>query len=194
MLKIIAIVIVVAIVAVLGFAATRPDSFRVQREVDIKAPPEKVFALIDDFHHWTAWSPWEKLDPAMKRIYGGPTNGKGANYAWEGSSKVGAGRGGIDDLHAPGADLAGAFPRMEIVDTASPARIQIQLDFLKPFEAHNTAEFTLRPAGDLTHVTWAMYGPSPFISKVMGLFFSMDAVIGKDFEAGLANLKSAAES
>lgn len=175
MLKIIAIVIVVAIVAVLGFAATRPDSFRVQREIDIKAPPEKVFALIDDFHHWTAWSPWEKLDPAMKRTYGGPANGKGANYAWEGSSKVGAGR-------------------MEIVDTASPARIQIQLDFLKPFEAHNTAEFTLKPAGDLTHVTWVMYGPSPFISKVMGLFFSMDAVIGKDFEAGLANLKSAAES
>ncbi|ANH76546.1 polyketide cyclase / dehydrase and lipid transport family protein [Ralstonia insidiosa] len=178
MLKVIAIVIVVAIVAVLGFAATRPDSFRVQREIDIKAPPEKVFALIDDFHHWTAWSPWEKLDPAMKRTYGGPTNGKGANYAWEGSSKVGAGR-------------------MEIVDTSlsnAPARIQIQLDFLKPFEAHNTAEFTLKPAGDLTHVTWAMYGPSPFISKVMGLFFSMDAVIGKDFEAGLANLKSAAES
>ena len=111
----------------------------------------------------------------MKRTYGGPTNGKGANYAWEGSSKVGAGR-------------------MEIVDTASPARVQIQLDFLKPFEAHNTAEFTLQPKGDLTHVTWAMYGPSPFISKVMGLFFSMDAVIGKDFEAGLANLKSAAES
>ncbi|WP_296224567.1 SRPBCC family protein [Ralstonia sp. UBA689] len=175
MLKIIAIVIAVAIVAILGFAATRPGSFRVQREIDIKATPEKVFALIDDFHHWTAWSPWEKLDLAMKRTYGGPTNGKGTNYAWEGSSKVGAGR-------------------MEIVDTASPGRIQIQLDFLKPFEAHNTAEFTLKPAGDLTHVTWAMFGPSPFISKVMGLLFSMDAIVGKDFEAGLANLKSAAES
>lgn len=175
MLKIIAIVIVVAVVAVLGFAATRPDTFRVQREIDIKAPPEKVFALIDDFHHWTTWSPWEKLDPAMKRTYGGPANGKGANYAWEGSSKVGAGR-------------------MEIVDSTSPGRIQIQLDFLKPFEAHNTAEFTLQPKGDVTHVTWAMFGPSPFISKVMGLFFSMDAVVGKDFETGLANLKSAAES
>lgn len=175
MLKIIAIVIVVAIVAVLGLAATRPDTFRVQREIDIKASPEKVFALIDDFHHWTAWSPWEKLDPSMKRTYGGPASGKGANYAWEGSSKVGAGR-------------------MEIVDSASPGRIQIQLDFLKPFEAHNTAEFTLQPKGDVTHVTWAMFGPSPFISKVMGLFFSMDAMIGKDFETGLANLKLAAES
>ena len=175
MLKIIAIVIVVAIVAVLGLAATRPDTFRVQREIDIKAPPEKVFALIDDFHRWTAWSPWEKLDPAMRRTYGGPANGKGANYAWEGSGKVGAGR-------------------MEIVDSTSPSRIQIQLDFLKPFEAHNTAEFTLQPEGDHTHVTWAMYGPSPFISKVMGLFFSMDVMIGKDFEAGLANLKSAAQS
>ena len=175
MLKIIAIVIVVAVVAVLGFAATRPDSFRVQREIDIKAPPDKVFALIDDFHHWTMWSPWEKLDPTMKRAYGGPASGKGANYAWEGSSKVGAGR-------------------MEIVDATSPNRVQIQLDFLKPFEAHNTAEFTLKPMGDVTHVTWAMYGPSPFISKVMGLFFSMDAVVGKDFETGLANLKSAAQS
>lgn len=175
MLKIIAIVIVVAIVAVLGFAATRPDTFRVQREIDIKAPPEKVFALIDDLHRWTAWSPWEKRDPAMKRTYGGPVSGKGANYAWDGSREVGAGR-------------------MEIVDAASPSSIQIQLDFLKPFEAHNTAEFTLKPAGDGTHVTWAMYGPSPFISKVMGLFFSMDAMIGKDFEAGLANLKSAAQS
>ena len=134
MLKIIAIVIVVAIVAVLGFAATRPDTFRVQREIDIKAPPEKVFALIDDFHRWTVWSPWEKRDPAMKRTYGGPVSGKGANYAWDGSREVGAGR-------------------MEIVDSTSPSRIQIQLDFLKPFEAHNTAEFTLKPAGDVTHVS-----------------------------------------
>ncbi len=112
MLKIIAIVIAVAIAAVLGFAATRPNTFRVQREIDIKAPPEKVFALINDFHRWTAWSPWEKRDPAMKRAYGGPANGKGANYAWDGSREVGAGR-------------------MEIVDSTSPSRIQIQLDFFE---------------------------------------------------------------
>ena len=92
MLKIIAIVIVVAIVAVLGFAATRPDSFRVQREIDIKAPPEKVFALIDDFHHWTAWSPWENVDPALKRTYGGPDAGVGSHYVWEGNRNVGSGR------------------------------------------------------------------------------------------------------
>ncbi len=174
MLKTVAIVIVVAIAAVLALAARRPDSFRIQRETDIKAPPDKVFALIADFHRWTAWSPWEKLDPAMQRTYGGSPSGQGATYAWEGAGKVGAGR-------------------MEIVD-AAPGRIRIRLDFTKPIEGHNTAEFTLEPHGDLTHVTWAMFGPSPFLSKVMGLFLNMDAMIGKDFEAGLANLKAAAES
>jgi len=174
MLKIIAIVIVVAIVVVLGLAATRPDTFRIQREADVKAPADKVFPFISDFHRWTAWSPWEKLGPSMKRSYGGAASGKGATYAWEGTGKVGAGQ-------------------MEITD-AAPNLVKIKLDFLKPFEAHNTAEFTLEDRGGTTHVTWAMYGPSPFMSKVMGLFFNMDAMIGKDFETGLANLKSAAES
>lgn len=174
MLKIIAIVVVVLIAAVLGLATTKPDTFRVQRATTIKAPPEKVFALINDFHNWGQWSPWEKLDPALNRTYSGPASGKGAVYEWTGNSKVGAGR-------------------MEITEPTPPSKILIKLDFIKPFEGHNIADFTLEPQGDTTNLSWAMYGPTPFVSKVMQVFISMDSLIGKDFEAGLANLKAAAE-
>ena len=174
MLKTIGIVVVVLIAAILVYAATMPDNFRVQRTTSIKAPPEKIFALIDDFHRWDAWSPWEKMDPAMKRTFSGPATGKGATYAWEGNSKVGEGR-------------------MEIIDAASPSTVRIKLDFVKPLEGHNTAVFTIEPKGDATTVTWAMDGPTPYIAKVMGVFVSMDKMIGKDFETGLANMKSAAE-
>jgi uncharacterized protein YndB with AHSA1/START domain len=171
MLKTIAIVVVVLLAALLVFAATKPDTFRVQRATSIKAPPEKVFVLINDLHSWGAWSPWEKLDPAMKRTHSGAASGKGAVYAWEGSGEVGAGR-------------------MEIIEAAPPSKVKIKLDFLKPFEAHNIAEFTLEPKGDATEVIWAMYGPNTYLSKLIGVFVSM---IGKSFEAGLANLKAAAE-
>lgn len=174
MLKTIAIAVVALLAAVLAFAATRPDTFRVQRATSIKAPPEKIFALINDFHSWDAWSPYEKLDPAMKRTRSGAANGKGAVYAWESDGKAGAGR-------------------MEITESSASSKVAIQLDFAKPFESHNIAEFTLEPQGDATHVTWAMQGPSPYISKVIGLFFNMDQMIGKDFEAGLANLKTLTE-
>ena len=174
MLKTIAIVVVVAIVATLVYAATRPDDFRVQRSTSIKAPPEKIFALINDFHRWDSWSPWEKMDPAMKRTYSGAASGKGTMYAWQGNSKVGEGR-------------------MEIADASPPSKVTIKLDFVKPIEGHNTAEFTLEPKGDSTNVTWLMYGPSAYIAKVIGIFVSMDKMIGDDFEAGLANLKSVAE-
>ena len=174
MLKTIIIILVVVVAAILIFAATKPGDFRVQRSITIKAPPEKVFALINDFHKWVAWSPWEKLDPAMQRTFGGAPEGKGAIYEWNGSGKVGAGR-------------------MEIIDAALPSKLLIKLDFIKPFEGHNTAEYTLVANGGAIDVTWAMYGPSPFISKVMQVFFSMDSMIGKDFEAGLANLKALAE-
>jgi len=174
MLKTIAIIVVVLIAAILGYAMTMPDSFRVQRTTSIKAPPEKIFSIINDFHRWGSWSPWEKMDPEMKRTYSGAASGKGAAYAWQGNSKVGEGR-------------------MEIADT-SPSKVTIKLDFMKPFEAHNTAEFTLEPKGDSTNVTWAMYGPSEFITKVMGVFVSMDKMVGKDFETGLANLKALAET
>src|SRR6266568_3226730 len=158
MFKMIAIVVVALIAAIVVYAATRPDEFRVQRATSIKAPPEKIFALINDFHRWDSWSPWEKMDPAMKRSYSGAATGKGAVYAWQGNSKVGEGR-------------------MEIADTSPPSKIAIKLDFLKPIEGHNIAEFTLEPRGDSTNVTWAMYGPSPYIAKVMGIFVSMDKMI-----------------
>ena len=174
MFKRILLVVVVLIGALLAYAATRPDSFRVERAAVIKAPPAKVFALIDDFHQWAGWSPWDKLDPSMKRSHSGAASGKGAVYAWEGNGDVGAGR-------------------MEILETTAPSRVLIRLDFIKPFEARNTAEYTLRPEGEATRVTWAMYGPAPFVSKLMQVFVSMDAMIGKDFEQGLANLKALAE-
>ena len=174
MFKTIAIVIAVLIAAVLVFAATRPDNFRVERSVTIKAPPEKIYPYFDDFNRWAVWSPWERLDPAMKRTFSGPPTGAGAVYAWQGNSKVGEGR-------------------MEILESSPSSKLLIKLDFIKPFEGHNTAEYTLVPSGDTTQVTWAMYGPAPFVSKLMGVFVSMDSMIGKDFEAGLANLKAAAE-
>ena len=174
MLKTIAIVVVLLIAVVLVFAATMPDDFRVQRTTSIKAPPEKIFPLINDLHRWGSWSPWEKMDPDMKRTYSGAANGKGAAYAWQGNRKVGEGR-------------------MEIADTSPPSKISIKLDFVKPFEAHNTAEFTLEPKGESTNVTWTMYGPSAYIAKVMGIFVSMDKMIGSDFETGLANMKAVAE-
>jgi uncharacterized protein YndB with AHSA1/START domain len=167
-------VLVVGIVGVLILAAMKPDTFRVQRTATIKAPPDKIFPLINEFRNWTEWSPYEKKDPAMKRAMGATTGGKGATYAWDGDKNVGQGR-------------------MEIIDTAPPSKVVIKLDFLRPFEAHNTAEFTLAPKGETTDVTWAIYGPNLFVGKIMGLFINMDNMIGKDFEAGLANLKSLSE-
>lgn len=169
------VVAVVLIAAVLAFAATRPDTFRVQRRTSVKAPPEKVFALINDFHNWDSWSPWEKMDPAMKKIHSGPTMGKGAVYEWAGNKKVGKGR-------------------MEIVESSPTSRIMIQLDFIEPFEAHNMSEFTLKAERSSTNITWAMYGPNPYTAKLMSLFFNMDNMMGKDFETGLSNMKAVAEN
>src|SRR5262249_17257950 len=146
-----------------------PDSALREHE----SAPDKIVPHINDFHKWTAWSPWEKLDPNLKRTYSGADNGKGAIYEWEGTKKVGQGR-------------------MEIMET-TPSTIKIKLDFLKPFEAHHTAEFSLEPQGDSTNITWAMIGKQPFMLKVMSVFMSMDKMVGKDFEAGLANLKGIAE-
>lgn len=174
MIKTIGVVAVLLLAAVLIFAATRPDSFRVERSASIQAPPEKIFALISDFQSWRAWSPWEKLDPALQRRYSGPPSGKGAVYAWQGNGEVGHGR-------------------MEIEQASPPSRIVIKLDFIKPFEAHNIAEYTLEKKGDATQVTWAMHGPSPYLAKLMGIFFSMDRMVGAKFEEGLANLKALAE-
>jgi uncharacterized protein YndB with AHSA1/START domain len=174
MLKITAIIVAVLIAVVLIFAATKPDTFRVQRAASIKAPPEKVFALINDFKRWDAWSPWEKKDPAMKRTWGAVTSGKGAKYAWEGNKDVGQGS-------------------MEIAESVAPSKITLKLDFVKPFEAHNIVVFTLEPKGGTTNVTWVMEGPVPYFAKIIHVFLDMDSMVGKDFEAGLASLKVIAE-
>ena len=173
-IAIIAVVLVIAIAVVLILAATKPDTFSVRRAATVKAPPEKIFSLINDFHQWGTWSPYENKDPAMKRTYSGANSGKGAVYAWDGNKNVGSGR-------------------MEILDTSVPSKIVIKLDFFKPFEGHNTAEFTMLPRGDATNLTWVMRGPAPFMSKVMQVFMNIDKMIGKDFEVGLANLKKITE-
>src|SRR5438552_3638984 len=173
-IAIIAVVLAIAVAVVLVLALTKPNTFAVQRAVSIKAPAEKIFASINDFHQWGTWSPYENKDPAMKRTYSGAESGKGAVYAWDGNSNVGSGR-------------------MEILDISVPSKIVIKLDFFKPFEGHNTAEFTMLPQGDVTHLTWTMTGPAVFMSRVMQVFMNLDRMIGRDFETGLANLKKLTE-
>lgn len=174
MLKVIGLVILLVIAGILILALTKPSAFRVERSITINASPAKIAALINDFHNWNEWSPWAKLDPDMNTAYSGPASGPGAVYEWEGDSKVGKGR-------------------MEIL-SAEPAKSTIRLDFLKPFEGHNTAEFLLEPQGAATHVRWIMYGPITFFpGKLMSVFSSMDKMIGGDFDKGLVNLKAAAE-
>ena len=176
MIRLILIVVAVTVVGVLVFAATRPDTFRIERTATIKAPADRIFPFIDDFHRWGAWSPWEKIDPALKRTFSGPPSGKGAAYSWEGNSKVGSGG-------------------MVIAESSPTGKIVIKLDFLKPFEAHNQAEFGLQPLADgATEVRWTMQGPASFVSKLMGVFIDMDRLVGSDFEDGLQNLRQIAEA
>jgi len=171
------LVLVVAIVGLLAYASTRPPTFRIERSIRIAAPIVQVAEQIDDFREWQKWSPWEHIDPTMQRTYSGAEAGVGAVYAWEGTGKVGAGR-------------------MEITEMRSGSErsvISIKLDFFKPFKASNTAEFLMTPTDSGTDLNWAMFGPSPFMSKLMGVFMDMDKMVGKDFETGLANLRAAAE-
>ena len=176
LITIVAIVLAIAILIVLGLASTKPATFSVRRSTVMQAPAEAVFPLINNFHQWAKWSPWENKDPAMKRDYSGAESGNGAVYAWDGNKNVGSGR-------------------MEILDASPPSKITIKLDFFKPFEGHNTAEFTFVRQRDAsaTNVIWVMQGPSSFMSKVMQVFMDLDKMIGKDFEAGLANLKTLTE-
>ena len=174
MLKTILVIVAILIAAILAYAATKPDIFSVQRSARVNAPPAKIYAIVNDFHRWIDWSPWEKLDPAMTRTLSGAASGLGAVYEWRGNGKVGA-------------------ERMEITESVPASKVGIKLDFIKPFEGHNIAEFTLVPQRDLTQVTWTMHGPTPFVSKLMQVFVSLDTMIGKDFESGLANLKTLAE-
>jgi hypothetical protein len=174
MLKTLALIVIAVIAVALLYATTQPDTFRVERSIRITATPDKLAPLVNDFHQWEKWSPWEKIDPALTRTYSGAASGKGAVYAWAGNKDIGQGR-------------------MEVMEAASPAKVLIKLDFITPFEAHNLVEFTLVPEGNATVVTQAMYGPSPFISKVMSLAFSMDKMVGGKYEEGLASLKALAE-
>jgi uncharacterized protein YndB with AHSA1/START domain len=177
MLKIIAIVaavIAVVIVVVLAYAATRPDTFRVQRALDIKAPPEKIYSILVDFRRSTEWSPYEKKDPDMKRAFRGPATGKGAIYEWDGDKNVGAGR-------------------IEIADVVAPNKVVLKLDMTRPITVNNVVEYRIEPNGDASRVTWAMHGPAPFLAKLMHVFFDVDKMVGRDFEEGLASLKRIAE-
>jgi len=174
MIKKIALAIAAAVAAVLILAAMQPNSFRVERKIVINAPPEKVFQWLDDPKRTTEWSPWEKKDPAMKKTFSGPARGVGAAYAWDGNNDIGAGR-------------------LELTEVDVPRKVVMNLDFIRPMEGHNIAEYLVTPVAGGSEVTWAISGPMPFISKVMCVFMNMDKMIGKDFEAGLADLKTLAE-
>jgi uncharacterized protein YndB with AHSA1/START domain len=174
LLGVILAVLLLIVGVVLANAAAKPDTFRVERTASIKAPPERIFPLIDNFDNWGAWSPYEKKDPAMKRTRSGAPSGKGSVYAWDGDRNVGRGR-------------------MEIADATPPSTLTLKLDFEKPFEAHNIVNFTMVRRGDATDVTWAMQGRVPFLAKVVHVFINVDRMVGQDFEAGLANLKALAE-
>lgn len=171
---IVAAVLVVAIIVVLALAASKPDTFSVTRSTTIKAPPDKIYPLIADFHRWSAWSPYEAKDPAMTRTYGGTPGATGQTYAWSGNRNVGRGS-------------------MTLTETSAPTKATLNLDFLEPFEAHNTVVFSLAPQADGTAVRWDMQGPTPFIGKIMHVFINMDKMVGDDFAVGLANLKAVAE-
>ena len=173
MLKTLALLLLAAVALLLAYAATRPDTFRVERSRVIGAPPDRVFGLIHDLRQFNTWNPYERKDPALKGEYSATTTGPGARYAWR-SDKVGTGS-------------------LEIVEAVAPHRVDMKLDFVAPFEAHNRAEFTLQPEGaQATRVTWALQGPVPYLAKIAHLFFNMDRMVGRDFEDGLAHLQAVA--
>ena len=167
--------VAVVIVLLLLLIVSRPSTFHVERSITIAAPPERVFALVNDFRQWPAWSPWEKKDPNMKRTYGDVTRGVGGTYAWAGTGNVGEGK-------------------MTIERSERPTLVGIKLEFFKPFAGHATAQFSFQPEGDATQVTWSMLGESNFLGKAICLVMDMDKMIGGDFEKGLAGMKAVSES
>jgi uncharacterized protein YndB with AHSA1/START domain len=175
MLKKIALVLVLAIAALVVAIATRPSDFRIERRQAMAAPPEVVFPYLNDFRKWQAWSPWEKLDPAQQRTFGGPASGVGAQYAWQGNDQVGSGR-------------------MTIIESEPSRRVDIDLEFLQPMQAKNRATFELQPTGEGVHVRWTMTGHNNFVAKAFHMFVDVDELAGKDFELGLHQLKTLAEA
>ncbi|MFZ6871643.1 SRPBCC family protein [Undibacterium sp. Di27W] len=169
-----AAIVLLLLIAFILFVATRPDDFRIERSLILQARPEQIFPLINDFHEWEAWSPWEKADPAVQRIYSGAAQGQGAIYAWKGNKDLGEGK-------------------MEILETRPHDYLRLQINFFKPFTAQNTIEFRLEEKEGHTVVSHAMFGPSNFMSKLMSLFFSMDKMVGSKFDEGLHSLKNIVE-
>ena len=170
----IVLIVAAVIAAVLVFAATRPNTFRVYRSVTINAPLERIFPFINDLHNWPRWQPQDREDPTMKRTYSGAASGAGAVSDWAGRGASGRGQ-------------------MAIIESAPLRRVVVKVDFVKPFVAHNVNEFTLEP-GASTRVTWTMQGTNLYFMKLLSIFVSMDRMMGKHFESGLQNLKTAAES
>jgi hypothetical protein len=174
MIKTIALILVAALAGLLVYASTKPDVFQVQRSAHIKASPDKIQPLIGDLHQFNTWNPYNKKDPTMQSSYEGPGNSPGSAYHFKGNKDVGSGSISITGVQ--------------------PGKVDMALDMTEPFACHNIIEFTLQPQGDGTEVTWAMHGPSKLISKVMGVVFDMDKMVGRDFEAGLSSLKALAEA
>ena len=174
MLKYIGLGVLLLIAGVLVLAGLRPDTFQVRRSASIKAAPEQIFPLINDLHRFNTWNPFEKKDPNLKRSYSGPESGKGAAYAFDGNKDVGKGT-------------------LEILDSAPGSRVTMSLHMVEPFEVRNTVDFTLERQGDATNVTWTMQGAVPYFAKIIHLFVNMDRMVGTQFEAGLASLKTIAE-
>ncbi|SIR02156.1 SRPBCC family protein [Solilutibacter tolerans] len=175
MLKKILIALIVAVAGLMAYAATRPDTYEVSRSIELAAPPARVHALVNDFHHFPQWSPWQKLDPAMQTSFDGPDAGVGAKYAWQGNKDVGKGS-------------------MAIIESIPGRKVGMDLEFIEPFASKARTDIDIEPTASGSKVTWSMRGDNNFISKLMSVFVSMDAMIGKDFEESLANLKRISES
>jgi hypothetical protein len=175
MVRRILIGIAALVVLLILVVSTQPSTFHIERSIAMAAPPENAFAQVNDFHAWSAWSPWEKMDPSMKKTFDGASSGVGAMYAWTGNDKVGEGK-------------------MTIEKSNAPSLVGIKLEFFKPFAATNKATFTFAPASEGTKVTWAMDGENNFVGKAFSMFMDMDKMVGGDFEKGLAAMKTLAES
>jgi uncharacterized protein YndB with AHSA1/START domain len=175
MLKKILIVLALIIIVFLVVVALQPADFQVSRAATIAAPPATVFAQVNDFHKWAAWSPWEKLDPDIQRNYSGEPAGEGAAFSWSGNSDIGEGN-------------------MTITESRPDELVRLKLEFIKPMAGTSDTEFRFKPEGDGTHVTWTMSGKNGFVGKALCLFMSMDKMIGGQFEEGLASMKQVAEA
>jgi hypothetical protein len=174
MFKTIVIALAVAVIAFLAYVASRPSAFRIERSQIINAPPESLFALINDLHRFNSWNPFALADPSLQIVYSGPESGEGAAYEWHGTGKSGTGR-------------------MQISASTPPSRVTMQLEFMKPFAARNIAEFAITREGPATRVTWAMTGRNTYTQKLMSTVFDMDRMVGGEFAKGLSNLKALAE-